>query len=130
MTLNELSRIVVDAAFEVRRMLGIGLLESAYEAALAKELDLRGIRVERQVPVFMQYKGANIGEAYRIDMLVDGRLIVECKAVEANKPVFAAQCLTYLKGKRLSLGLVVNFGSPMLKNGIERIVNNFMEDAR
>lgn len=129
MTLNELSSIVVDAAFEVRRMLGIGLLESAYEAALAKELDLRGIRVERQVPVFMQYKGANIGEAYRIDMLVDGRLIVECKAVEANKPVFAAQCLTYLKAKGLSLGLVINFGSPLFKNGIERIVNNFKEGA-
>ena len=128
MTLNELSKIVVDSAFEVRRMLGIGLLESAYEAALAKELDLRGIRVERQVPVFMRYKGANIGEAYRIDMLVDGRLIVECKAVEANKPVFAAQCLTYLKAKGLSLGLVINFGSPMLKNGIERVVDNFRED--
>ena len=127
MTLNELSGIVVDAAFEVRRIVGIGLLESAYEAALARELALRGIEVERQVPVFMQYKGANIGEAYRIDMLIDGRLIVECKAVEANKPVFAAQCLTYLKAKGLSLGLVINFGSPLLKNGIARVVNDFKE---
>ena len=127
MTLNELSRVVVDAAFEVRRTVGIGLLESAYEAALSQELSLRGIQVKRQVPVFMQYKGADIGEAYRIDMLIDDRLIVECKATETNKPVFAAQCLTYLRAKGLSLGLVINFGCPMLKNGIERVVNNFKE---
>lgn len=129
MTLNELSGVVVDAAFEVRRTVGIGLLESAYEAALARELSLRGIEVKRQVPVFMQYKGADIGEAYRIDMLIDDRLIVECKATEANKPVFAAQCLTYLRAKGLSLGLVINFGCLMLKNGIERVVNNFKEDG-
>ena len=127
MTLNELSRVVVDAAFEVRRTVGIGLLESAYEAALTRELSLRGIEVKRQVPVFMQYKGVDIGEAYRIDMLIDDRLIVECKATEANKPVFAAQCLTYLRAKGLSLGLVINFGCQMLKNGIERVVNNFKE---
>ena len=127
MTLNELSRIVIDAAFEVRRTLGIGLLESAYEAALTQELALRGIQVRRQVPVLMQYKGADIGEAYRIDMLIDERLIVECKATEANKPVFAAQCLTYLKAAGFTLGLVINFGCPLLKNGIERVVNNFKE---
>ena len=121
--------MAVTGDYDLEEADSISMLESAYEAALAKELDLRGIRVERQVPVFMQYKGANIGEAYRIDMLVDGRLIVECKAVEANKPVFAAQCLTYLKAKGLSLGLVINFGSPLFKNGIERIVNNFKEGA-
>ena len=128
MTLNELSKVVIDAAFEVRRTVGIGLLESAYEAALTQELALRGVQVQRQVPVFMQYKGADIGEAYRIDMLIDNRLIVECKATEANKPVFAAQCLTYLRAKGLSLGLVINFGCPMLRTGIERVVNNFKEE--
>ena len=114
MTLNELSRIVVDAAFEVRKALGVGLLESAYEAALECELRLRGIAVERQ--------------GYRLDMLVDGRLIVECKATETNKPIYAAQCLTYLRAAGLSLGLVINFGIPFLKSGIERVVNGFEED--
>lgn len=129
MTLNELSKVVLDSAFEVRRTLGPGLLESAYEAALERELQLRGIPVQRQVPVFMSYKGVDIGEAYRIDMLVDERLIVECKAVEMNKPIFAAQCLTYLMAKGLSLGLVINFGCTLLKNGIERVVNRFVEEV-
>ena len=125
MTLNELSKAVVDAAFEVRRELGPGLLESAYEAALAHELQLRGIEVQRQVPVCLKYKGVAVGEAYRMDMLVDGRLVVECKATSENNAVYAAQCLTYLRGAGLSLGLVVNFGRALLKNGIERVVNNF-----
>lgn len=128
MTLNELSRIVVDAAFEVRRNIGVGLLESAYEAALECELRMRGVEVERQIPVLMKYKGMDIGEGYRLDMLVDGRLIVECKATELNKPVYAAQCLTYLRAANLSLGLVINFGVPLFKNGIERVVNGFEED--
>ena len=127
MTLNELSRIVVDSAFEVRRNLGLGLLESAYEAALECELQSRGIAVRRQIPIFMKYKGSDIGEGYRLDMLVDERLIIECKATELNKPIYAAQCLTYLRAAGLSLGLVINFGSPMLKNGIERVANNFSE---
>ena len=127
MTLNELSRIVVDAAFEVRKALGVGLLESAYEAALECELRLRGIAVERQIPLFMKYKGTDIGEGYRLDMLVHGRLIVECKATETNKPIYAAQCLTYLRAAGLSLGLVINFGIPFLKSGIERVVNGFEE---
>ena len=127
MTLNDLSRIVVDSAFEVRRTLGVGLLESAYEAALECELHSRRIAVKRQIPIFMTYKGTEIGEGYRLDMLVDDRLIVECKATEVNKPVYAAQCLTYLRATNLSLGLVINFGTPLLKNGIERVVNNFTE---
>jgi GxxExxY protein len=127
MTLNELSKVVVDAAFEVRRTLGAGLLESAYETALAHELGLRGIGVERQVPVFLRYKGKEIGEAYRMDLLVDRRLVVECKATEGNKPVYAAQCLTYLRGADLKLGLVVNFGCGRLVDGIERVVNGVVE---
>ena len=127
MTLNELSRVVVDSAFEVRRILGVGLLESAYEAALECELRTRGVAVKRQIPIFMQYKGTEVGEGYRIDLLVDDRLIIECKATEANKPVYAAQCLTYLRAANLSLGLVINFGTALLKNGIERVVNNLAE---
>lgn len=123
MTLNELSKAVLDAVFEVRRTIGPGMLESIYEAALAIELERRGIPVRRQVPVSFAYKGAPLGEALRIDLLVDDRLVVECKATEENKPVYAAQCLTYLRATGLSLGLVVNFGCLMLKDGIERIAN-------
>lgn len=127
MTLNELSKVVLDSAFEVRRTLGVGLLESAYEAALEHELRCRGVPVKRQVPVFLKYKGEEIGEAYRIDMLVDDRLILELKATDSNHPLYAAQCLTYLKAAGLSLGLVINFGVPMLKDGIERVANNFTD---
>ncbi len=127
MTLNELSKIVLDSAFEVRRILGVGLLESAYEVALECELQSRGVPVKRQIPVRLKYKGQEIGEAYRMDMLIDDRLIVECKATECNKPIFSAQCLTYLRAAGLSLGLVINFGCPLLKEGIERVVNDFKE---
>ena len=127
MTLNQLSRIVLDAAFEVRRTIGPGLLESVYERALTRELALRGIDVKCQVPITFKYKNYDLGEPLRLDMLVDGRLIVECKATEHNIPVYAAQCLTYLRASGLSLGLVINFGCLLLKDGIERVVNDFQE---
>lgn len=127
MTLNELSRVVIDAAFEVRRNLGVGLLESAYEMALVYELRTKGIEVECQVPIHMRYKGVQIGEGYRIDILVDGRLVVECKATDMNNPIYAAQCLTYLRAANLNLGLVINFGCFRLKDGIARIANGFSE---
>ena len=79
------------------------------------------------MPVFLKYKGEEIGEAYRIDMLVDYLLILELKATDSNHPLYAAQCLTYLKAAGLSLGLVINFGVPMLKDGIERVANNFTD---
>lgn len=128
MTLNELSHAVLDSAFEVRKVLGAGLLESAYEAALEYELKARGLDVKRQVPMFMKYKGVNVGESYRLDLLVNDQLIIECKATEKNNPLYASQCLTYLRAANLKLGLVINFGIPMLKNGIERVVNHFNED--
>lgn len=127
MTLNELSRVVIDAAFEVRRNLGVGLLESAYELALVYELRTKGIEVERQVPIHMQYNGMRIGEGYRIDILVDGRLVVECKATDMNNPIYAAQCLTYPRAANLNLGLVINFGCFKLKDGIVRLANGFSE---
>lgn len=130
MTLNELSRIVLDSAFEVRKVLGPGLLESAYEAALEYELKSQGIDVKRQVPIYIKYKGVNVGECYRLDMLVDDRLIIECKATEKNNPIYGAQCLTYLRATNLSLGLVINFGATMLKNGIARVVNHFKEETK
>lgn len=123
MDLNQLSKVVLDCAFEVRKTIGPGLLESAYEAALAYEISKRGVEVKRQVPVNFVYKGIDLGESYRIDLLVDERLIVECKATETNNPVYGAQCLTYLKATGLTLGLVINFGCPLLKDGIERVIN-------
>lgn len=123
MDLNQLSKVVLDCAFEVRKTIGPGLLESAYEAALAYEIRQRGVAVKRQVPIQFVYKGIDLGESYRIDLLVDDRLIVECKATEANNPVYGAQCLTYLKATGLTLGLVINFGCPLLKDGIERVIN-------
>ncbi len=127
MNLNQLSKVVLDSAFEVRKTIGPGLLESAYEAALAYEIRQRGVAVKRQVPVQFIYKGVDLGESYRIDLLVDDRLIVECKATEANIPVYGAQCLTYLKATGLTLGLVINFGCPLLKECIERVINGHLD---
>ena len=127
MNLNQLSKVVLDSAFEVRKTIGPGLLESAYEAALAYEIRQRGVAVKRQVPIQFIYKGVDLGESYRIDLLVDDRLIVECKATEANIPVYGAQCLTYLKATGLILGLVINFGCPLLKEGIERVINGLLD---
>ena len=109
---------VIGAAIEVHRLLGPGLLESAYELALDKELQLRGHCVERQKPVAL-------GDAYRIDLLVDDCLVVEIKAVEGLLPIHEAQLLTYLRlaGKRF--GLLVNFNEKLLKNGVRRVTNGY-----
>ncbi len=121
---NEISGIVVDAAYEVYRALGgPGLLESVYEEALAWELSSRGLKVERQVNVPVVYKGHRLGTGLRIDLLVEGKVIVECKSTIDYNPVFEAQTLTYLRLTGLKLGLVINFGERMLKRGIHRVVN-------
>lgn len=124
MSENEISKIILDAAIEVHKTLGgPGLLESYYEIALDEELRLRGLGVERQKLVPIKYKGRTIGEPYRLDMLVEGKVIVECKAVEKRNPVFCAQLLTYLKLTDLKLGLLINFGQSRLIEGFERVVN-------
>lgn len=120
---NKLSYSIVDAAIDVHRALGPGLLESAYEEALCHELSLREIRFERQKPVPVIYKGAKLGCVYRIDLLVDKLVVVELKTVERMEPIFEAQLLTYLKLSRLWLGMLLNFNTPVMKNGIRRIVN-------
>ncbi len=123
MELNEVSGQVIGAAIAVHRELGPGLLESAYEACLVHELRQRGIQVEQQVsqPVF--YKGLQLDCGYRLDLLVENRVIVELKAVEAVLPIHEAQLLTYLKLRKLRLGLLINFNVPILKNGIKRLLN-------
>ena len=99
------------------------LLESYYETALAYELRSRGLNVETQKEVPIIYKGIMIGVPYRLDMLVEGKVIVECKAVEKNNPIFAAQVLTYLRLTKLKLGIVINFGQEKVKDGFFRVVN-------
>lgn len=118
---DELAHAVIGAAIEVHRVLGPGYLESVYEEALGVELTLRGIPFERQKSMGVDYKGHAVGEG-RMDMLVDGCLIVELKAVEAVAPIHTAQVISYLKATRLPLGLLINFNVPVLKDGLKRIV--------
>jgi iron complex transport system substrate-binding protein len=121
---EEISAIVVDTALQLHRDLGPGLLESVYEVVLAKLLEQRGLVVERQKPVPVRYQGINFDEGFRIDLLVDGQLVVELKSVETIHPVHPKQLLTYLRLMNLPLGLLINFGAPLLKDGLKRVVNN------
>jgi GxxExxY protein len=123
-TLNELSYKIIGCAIEVYKTLGPGLLESVYEKALVHELSLIGIPVKSQVEVEMSYKGVNIGEGLRLDLLVDDRIIVEFKSVEEIKSVHYKQLLTYLKLMDKRLGLLINFNVTDIMQGINRVVNN------
>ena len=119
--LDHLAHRVIGAAIEVHRALGPGFLEAVYEEALCVELDLQMITYERQRPMSVKYKGRQVGES-RLDLLVGGRLVVELKAVESLAPIHTAQVLSYLKSAGYSLGLLINFNVPVLKEGIKRIV--------
>jgi GxxExxY protein len=124
MELNDISGEILDAAIEVHRELGgPGLLESIYEEALAAELSQRGLTVERQKTVPVVYKGRRLATDFRIDLLVERLVIVECKATSVTNPVFGAQVLTYLRLLDLQLGLVVNFEKKRVADGIHRVVN-------
>ncbi|HZL14198.1 MAG TPA: GxxExxY protein [Verrucomicrobiae bacterium] len=129
MTENEIAKIIVDAAIEVHRELGgPGLLEDVYEEALAEELRLRGLLVERQLPVRITYKGRVLSKPLRLDLQVEKLVFVDNKAVTEWNPVFEAQMQTYLRLTKLKLGLVINFGERLVKNGIHRVVNGLPED--
>jgi len=123
MDLSELSGAVIGAAIEVHRVLGPGLLESAYELALERELGLRKVPVQRQVAVPLEYKGLELGDGFRLDLLVDDALVVEVKAVERLQPIHEAQLLTYLKLANKRLGLLINFNERTLKEGVKRVAN-------
>ena len=128
MTPEELDRIsneVIGAAIEVHRILGPGLLESAYEQSMAWELGLRNLRLRRQVPIPVLYMGLRIEEGYRVDMIVNDGVILELKCVGALEPIHTAQVLTYLKMTGLKLGMLLNFRVDAMRHGIKRIVNNF-----
>ena len=124
MTENEISHKIIGVAIEIHRNLGAGLLESAYEAALTYELKELGLDVKQQVAMPFIYKEIKQEIGYRIDLLVENKVIVELKSVETLAPVHFAQTLTYLKLSSLKLGLLINFNVPVLKDGVHRIVNN------
>jgi len=125
--IERLASIVIDRAFHLHRELGPGLLESVYEAVLAHELGAKGLMVQRQKPVPIHYQDIQLDEGFRLDLLVEDRLIVELKSVEELHPVHPKQLLTYLRLMDLPLGLLINFGSPLLKQGVKRVVNNHDE---
>jgi GxxExxY protein len=123
--LNEIGGIILDAAITVHRELGAGLLESAYQIALKREIELRGLFVRAKVPIELIYKGVPLGKAYEIDLLVENEIIIENKSCESIIPIFIAQVITYLKLYDKKLGYLINFKVPLLKDGFKRIVNNF-----
>jgi iron complex transport system substrate-binding protein len=118
-----LSAIAVDCAYKLHVEAGPGLLESVYEVVLAKMLAEAGLEVQRQVPVPISLMGMTFDEGFRADLIVEGKLLIELKSVEKLAPVHAKQTLTYLRLRRLPIGLLINFGAPTFKEGIERIVN-------
>ena len=125
--LNQLSKEVIGAAIEVLRDLGPGLLESSYETSLQHELSLRGFSSQRQLLLPITYKGLEIPDAYRMDLLVENSLVVELKTVPALLPVHSAQVLTYLRMSGKHLGLLINFHTVRLADEIKRFVHNFPE---
>lgn len=123
--LNKFSKEILDAAIAVHREMGPGLLESVYELCLLKELQLRGIFAENQVPIPLFYKGERLQKDYRIDILVEKEIIIELKATEFILPVHEAQIISHLKLTNKKLGFLINFNVPLLKEGFNRFVNNF-----
>lgn len=128
--LNKITESIIGAAIEVHRALGPGLLESAYEACLAFELVGQGLKIEQQRPIPIVYKRVKLDCAYRLDILVEGLVIVEIKAVDQLAPIHRAQLLSYLKLSGCKVGLLINFNAKVLKNGIIRVANNFPDSPR
>ncbi len=124
---NEIAKQIVDAAYKIHIELGPGLLESAYEAILAYELQKRGLQVVTQQPVSISYQDVRLEVGFRADLIVEDKVIVELKSVEQIAPVHKKQLLTYLKLADKRLGLLVNFGAALIKDGIVRIVNKLEE---
>ena len=120
---------IIGAAIEVHRVLGPGLLESAYEECLCYELSLRELKFKRQVPLPVAYKGIKLACGYKMDLLVDDLVVVELKTVEGLLQVHSAQLLSYLRLSGKPVGLLINFNSPTIKSGLKRIVNNFSETS-
>jgi GxxExxY protein len=127
---NAVTDGIIGAAIEVHRHLGPGLMESVYEECLCYELNQRGLKFQRQVSLPVAYKGLKLACGYKVDLLVEDLVIVELKAVEAVLPVHASQLLTYLKASGKPVGLLINFNVGVLKRGIKRIVNHYVETRK
>ena len=123
--LEELAKTAVDCGFRIHKTLGPGLLESVYEAILADGLTRASLFVERQKPLPISFEGVQLSEGYRVDLLVEGRLIIEIKSVERLVPVHGKQLLTYLRLAQQPLGLLMNFGAETFKEGVRRVANNY-----
>ena len=129
MDIEQISGDVVDVAIRLHRELGPGLLESVYEAILASKLAAMGYSVARQRPIDIEFEGLHFEAAFRIDLIVDNRLLVEIKSVERLSAVHAKQLLTYLRLTKQPVGLLINFGGETLKEGLKRIVNDYLPSA-
>ena len=127
MTENDITGDILDASIKIHRRFGPGMLESVYEQLLEIELRRRGHTVERQKPISFEYEGVMLENAFRLDMLIDGKVVVELKSVEKMSPVFMKQLKTYLVILNLRVGVVVNFGMATLKEGFVRFVNDYKE---
>lgn len=124
MEINQISGAVVDAAMKVHTALGPGLLESAYEMCLIRELRKRGLRTESQVPIAVHYDGETLDAGYRADLVVEGLVLVELKSVELVLPIHKAQLLSYLRLSGMQVGLLINFNVEHLRDGIKRVINS------
>jgi iron complex transport system substrate-binding protein len=126
---DQITEQIVDAGYHLHTGLGPGLLETVYEVVLAKSLEKRGLRVERQKAVSFEFDGMRFEDGFRVDLLVEDRVVVELKSVEKLAPVHSKQVLTYLRLMDLQVGLLMNFGEATLKQGLHRIVNNYRPSA-
>ena len=124
---NEISKIIVDCAYQIHTKLGPGLLESVYETVLARLLERRGLSVARQVPIPIRFEDMEFDEGFRADLIVNGKVIVELKSVEKTAPVHRKQVVTYIRLADKQLGLLINFGEALIKDGITRLVNGLPE---
>jgi len=127
MTENEISKVIVDAAIQAHRALGPGLFESVYEVVLSHELSKRGLKVERQVRIPIEYDGLQFDEGFRADIIVEGKVILELKSVDTLVALHRKQIQTYLRLTGLKLGFLLNFGAALMKDGIVRAVNGLEE---
>jgi iron complex transport system substrate-binding protein len=126
---DALTDLILREAIAIHRGLGPGLFESAYEVVLADSLEREGLRVERQVAVPIEYRGRTIAEGYRIDLLIDRTVVVECKSVDKLAPVHSQQILSYLRLGGFKLGLLLNFGAGTLKEGVKRFANDYRKSS-
>ena len=128
-TENEIAQLIVDSAFKIHSSLGPGLLESVYEAILARELANRGLSVIRQQPIAIHYDGLSFDEGFKADLSVDDKVLIELKSIESIAPIHKKQLLTYLRLSGKRLGLLINFGAALLKDGVHRVVNSLPEQS-